>query len=337
MLFQFTGIITKGGLMNDDLIAYHYCSLDSLHGIISNKSFWLTSLNSTNDTKELKLGKEIVDKALIQLSEKMKQLKQNHVFYNYMDLLVKESKKINKTKQRNNKYYGLSLTKDGDSLTHWDRYANNSEGVSIKINLSKIGELFENNSIPKIFGNWLSNIEIMYEDTERINHVKDYVLEKLVYLEEKKALSLENFMREFYYILVNDANVSVKHEGFSDEKEFRVYLTEGDAEKAINLTKDELSKTSDPEKKEFFLNTSKNINSLAKELGILAECKKYVTLKHGIRSYYSLNLSEIWTSDFIQEIIIGPRSYQNPEELKEFLKCNKLSKTKVSNSKIPIR
>lgn len=56
-----------------------------------------------------------------------------------------------------------------------------------------------------------------------------------------------------------------------------------------------------------------------------------------IRSCRCLNLDEDWTSKLIPEIIIGPFSRQNTDELQDFIKESGLLETQVSKSIINIR
>lgn len=50
-----------------------------------------------------------------------------------------------------------------------------------------------------------------------------------------------------------------------------------------------------------------------------------------------MNLSEIWGEALIKEIIIGPKCFQNKNELTGFIRASGLDRTKVIVSKIPIR
>lgn len=324
-------------MIEKDVIAYHYCSLEALFGIVDKKSFWLTSLNSSNDSLELKLGEDIVKKAILELEKEFpsklgKKYKEPY-FDKCIELLRKES---NFSQKQNFSYYGFSLTSRYDNLTHWDRYGDNCEGVCIKINMSKFDQLFDMYAINHpVFQTWLQSRKILYNEREQVNYIKVYILEKLTELYKKEITNIEFWMKLFYQVLIKDGNISFKHSGFSGEEEERLYLIEGDVEEAIRIASD-ISNTN-PEDKRLFNNLRVNIKELAEKLKILKKYKEFVTLKHGIRSKYDLKLSEIWSSDFIQEITIGPRSYQTLDELKDFLNHNGLRKTKVLVSKIPIR
>lgn len=50
-----------------DKVVYHYCSVGALYGILNTKSFWLTSLESSNDSMELKIAKKTIEEAIKEL------------------------------------------------------------------------------------------------------------------------------------------------------------------------------------------------------------------------------------------------------------------------------
>ncbi|WP_166959338.1 hypothetical protein [Yeosuana marina] len=159
-----------------DKIVYHYCSVEAMYGIFSNKSFWLTSLESSNDASELRLAQKIIAEAL-------KELKDEYPNEKYQEILSKielapKDMSFNKHKPRY-KYYGLSFVEDKDSLTHWERYANSSSGVSIGFNLALIDNLYFINAIPDIVSDWLHPTPIIYSHEEQLKYAKSSIDEKI--------------------------------------------------------------------------------------------------------------------------------------------------------------
>ncbi|WP_166959341.1 hypothetical protein [Yeosuana marina] len=127
-----------------------------------------------------------------------------------------------------------------------------------------------------------------------------------------------------------------KHTGFSSEKEHRIYLMEGEAETAAKLMQDMINE-SNTDNHVLFKNISRNITNLATKLQVRKNDKLHGVFKDGIRSYYALDLKEIWNDSLIPEIILGPRCFQNKRELKSFMKQCNLNRTKIEVSQIPIR
>lgn len=106
-----------------DKIVYHYCSLDALYGILKSRSFWLTSLESSNDFKELKIAKEVLSQAINEL----KQVHKGDKYYSILQKIEEAPKDVQYRKYRPKyEYYSVAFVEEKDSLTHWERYANNS-------------------------------------------------------------------------------------------------------------------------------------------------------------------------------------------------------------------
>ncbi|MHB9926019.1 DUF2971 domain-containing protein [Clostridium botulinum] len=314
-------------------IFYHYCSINALYGIVTNKSFWLTALESSNDSKELKLGKEVLDQALNELKSE----RCDSQYFRFFDRIMEAPKDNNFKRYRPKfKYYGLSFVENKDSLTHWERYGDESKGVCIGINLWMIKHFFENYALPDIVANWLQSSKIYYSYKEQVEYAKSSIMSKLEgfnMITNSKYEEIDNIFSSIYYSTLAEIKPKFKHTGFSDENEFRIYLEEGKAEEESSFYK----RNADHGNKELFLNLSKCILEAAESLEILKKNKKYYVFKDGIRSYYSMNLSEIWSDALIKEIIIGPKCFQNKKELTNFIRANDLYGTKVSISKIPIR
>ena len=111
-------------------IIYHYCSLEALYSIVSSRSFWLTSLESTNDKKELKLGQKILNDLLQEMIYK----ERNTDMKKFLEKVLNAPTDLEYRKYRyqtSYHYYGASFVEQPDSLTHWERYGNDGYGVSI--------------------------------------------------------------------------------------------------------------------------------------------------------------------------------------------------------------
>lgn len=318
-----------------DEIVYHYCNVEAMYGIFSSKSFWLTFLESSNDTSELKLAEKIIKEAILELKNDYPNGEFDEIF-NKIELAPKDNS-YNKYKPRF-KYYGFSLVEEKDSLTHWERYANNSGGVCIGLNIALIKNLFMISGLSEVSSDWLQATPIIYSYEEQIKYAKSSIVAKINGLGEKfKDLkNLEHIYSIIFYTTLSALKPQYKHQGFESEKEHRVYLKEGEAEASSEFMKNMISTVS-PDNKELFKNISKNIFELAAELRVLKKNIQHQVFKDGIRSYYALNLEKIWSDVLIPEVVLGPKCYQNKKELKSFLKSCELVRTKISVSKIPLR
>lgn len=319
----------RNEFMIKDNIVYHYCSLQALFSIITSQSFWLTSLNSTNDKKELIYSKSIFETALNELiqDESYKELNEH----------LQKIKNAPKSKIRikANNYYGMCFVRNKDSLTHWERYANNCKGVCIAVNLSVLDNWLSYNVLDW-FTKWLRHSKVVYNYDEQIKKMKSSLTDELVHYDNTVLKPAGEALRNhpevysvFYYNTLSRYRPIFKHTGFMDENEYRLIFEEGDGESTIKLVK-----SLDVECAPTIAN---NLENVLGTLNLKLEHKKFSLFGDSIRSLYALSLREFWSDTLIPEIIIGPKCYQNKKELIAFLKANGLLMTKVRVSNVPIR
>lgn len=315
-------------------IIYHYCSLEALYSIVSSRSFWLTSLESTNDKKELKLGQKILNDLLQEMIYK----ERNTDMKKFLEKVLNAPTDLEYRKYRyqtSYHYYGASFVEQPDSLTHWERYGNDGYGVSIAFNVWMIQHYFECQGLPDICTTWFWHDKIIYNTDLQKEYLKKYIFSMIYGFSERGDMyNTPNLFNTIYYCALAKAKPMFKHSGFSDENEYRILFEEGQAE-AWSDYASKIAPTTDSH--ELFVNITKHVKDAIKELNLQQIDKLHCIIGKSIRSYYSMNLNRIWGDALIPEIIIGPRCYQNKKELVSFLKANGLDKTKVKISGIPIR
>ena len=99
---------------------YHYCSTETFHSIVKNRSIWLSSLTQSNDSKEGAVILEI----LIELA-------------NEADLTLAAQGRLESALRGGFDFFdglGFCLSEEGDLLSQWRGYANDGTGVSIGFN-----------------------------------------------------------------------------------------------------------------------------------------------------------------------------------------------------------
>lgn len=301
-------------------LIYHYSSVAGLYGVINSKGIWLTSLNSTNDKSELKEIKEIVDSALINLKITNKIPQDLNLDISYFD---------------KNIFYSASFVKYSDSLTHWERYGNLCKGICIVFDASKFKHLPNSRSNDYISSNVMDYADIVYEKSEQIKIAEEHILQNISFLMNgfKSYDDIPNdAMTRFISNSIMRIAPMFKHKGFSNEEEFRIFYNEKVAEDMTDGII-QLERINGHKPTNHLLVYKKYLSELQHDIG----SRKHQLFSDQIRSYYELSLRDIWGSDLIQEIIIGPRCTQSIEELRNFLDSNYLSKTKISISTIPIR
>lgn len=130
-------------------VMYHYCDLNALLGILTQKKIWLSSSSRMNDTLENKWIDQYLDDLLKE--------------FGYRKILTKLL--YNYKKDSINPYISC-FSKSGDILSQWRAYADDGNGVAIGFNrdffnFSTVFEDYIENSNPIILA------PIIYEESEQ--------------------------------------------------------------------------------------------------------------------------------------------------------------------------
>lgn len=304
----------------DEKYAYHYCSLDAFFGIIESKSFWLTTLDSTNDTTETKIAKGIIKKSLNEFCLDTN----NSIEVNKEKLnLISEMISINQDySHKNTEYFSFSMSILRDNMLMWNRYDKDFKGICIKIDLNELCKILHVDLLKggSLYGMWLYITQIMYKENDQIEIVKDYInsnFDRYQMFESSNKQYIVDFLRNTY----NFFCPMLKHNDFKEEGEIRILILKGIAEKFINEYSDIKFMT-------------EKLSEYIIELGMNESNLKFKNFNNNIKAYYSLKLDKIWGSKLIKEVILGKNSDQSIDELRRFLDYNNLKNTKISNSKI---
>lgn len=196
-------------------IAYHYCTLETAYAILSNRSFYLTDIYSSNDSMEIQY----------QLDLLLRLIKERDISEELLELNIETSK-------LNYRYiYALCLCYEPDLLTLWTRYANDGKGVAIGLDLDKLNishQLPSQNIVPrKCVG--IGTCKYNLHDQEQIiQHAISYYLDQRLFLSSSKTeLNFEDKLSECFMSLKRSSPV-FKHPSFADEREVRILFTPGD-------------------------------------------------------------------------------------------------------------
>jgi hypothetical protein len=318
---------------------YHYTSLEALYSIITNKTFWLTSLKSSSDKRELHYNLDTFVSDFTYLIDNEKEAGIQEYFR-----LIKTSIEENKDKfyeEHKQKAipYAMCLSEKKDNLTHWDRYAFGCTGVCIGFNISSLRVQMKRMAITAI-GIGLYHIDkVLYTSVQRRKHIKNMFLRLLeLFLREgtkAKISNVHDLIKNNGYLYASAAFKQLmpfsKDSSFVDEDEVRLYHDANSVNAALHL----IDSFREELELEFVERIKKNFLEFVDQLHIKED--HFCLTKRGIRIYKELCLKEVWGSGTIPEIILGPLCVQNRKELNAFLKANGLKGTRVSVSKVPIR
>lgn len=290
--------------MNEKL--YHYCSLETFIAIISSKCLRLSDLSKSNDYMERKWIINILEEALdksfkdegiiINLREKYwyGDDVNNHIDY-LLEMLREDETQPS---------YITCFSRQGDLLSQWRAYGDDGRGVSIGFD-SKL--LYKVDSCK----NDIYIEDVLYDKEEQIEEVHLAVYNALAYMKDLFELEQNTYRvgDDFnkYFIEEFDAFCEVicdelailscymKNPTFKEEDEVRIFYA------PIISDEPELIQ-------EQFSKTSKFNNYVLKPINFCAR-------KDQIIGYSDLSFEKLTQRGIISEIIIGPSSRVNKEDI----------------------
>ena len=115
-----------------DLI-YKYCTADTFEKIVTGKTLWLTDIQKSNDTTELKLVYSIVKQTFIEefLSNKPKYIDTFFPLEEFLKFYNTDTQNINAVENIIHTYYVTCFSASGDMLSQWRGYGDDGKGLSI--------------------------------------------------------------------------------------------------------------------------------------------------------------------------------------------------------------
>lgn len=305
-------------------VFYHYTSIDALYNIVSNRTFWLANAKSSNDKTERSFKLKKFCKMLSDVKEKFDEpsvIKAIDIFLEKKELVPEFEKR---------KFYILSLTTQKDNLAHWERYASEKQGIALALN-SKLFDMLDD-KLPSLFRqDILSDFDLIYSYDKCVNRIIERTNKALQDYKFLKKDYLVNVFSGYFVSLFYEISSCIKNSSFQDENERRILLDANEMTKRSNSLKN-----STPMGDEYPVELIKYKYFDLLEYSDL-EQTYFAPIRGEIRSLHHLNLSKIWGSDLIPEIMLGPNCPQSKDELRTFLDANGLQSTRITESKIPIR
>ena len=312
-------------------VYYHYTSVESLFHIVESQTFRLTNLRSSNDKKELyyTYSQFCTDVDRIIWEEKNDSRKK------LLQELKEKADTITIKTDKKEEVFALCLCGQRDSLTHWDRYTGNCKGVCIAFNVTALQILYNRYNIDFFTNQLFKTDYIAYSDDERlqfINHTIGFFVKRLLNLKEQGKLeSGSGLMKTILPVTYSDVRTFIKNSAFFDEDEIRLLYSS----LSCDTIKDIINSIAPSVSETFYNNVSQHYSQMIDSMKIRE--KQFACFKGGIRSYHNLCLKDVWGDGLIPEIILGPMCTQSKSELRAFLDSNGLRKTKINESKVPIR
>ena len=171
-------------------LLYHYCSVETFFQIIKYQTLRLTNIKYMNDSEELHYGLDLLGE-------------------------VDSNFKSDKESRDNHDIYAMCFSEEGDLLSQWRGYGDNTEGVSIGFDFSMLKEEKDLN-IPR---DSKSNAHYIHSLQQVIYNPEE---------QEKKVSEFLNIDKKDTSLLEEQGNKlvsSLKNPYFNEEKEWRLIST----------------------------------------------------------------------------------------------------------------
>lgn len=284
---------------------YHYCSLETLIAIISNKCLRLSDLSKSNDYMERKWIMNIIEEALdksfkdegiiINLREEYWYSEgiNNHISY-LLDLLSYDVTRSS---------YITCFSRNGDLLSQWRAYGDDGRGVAIGFNAKLLYKVYSRKNNVYIE-------DVLYDKEEQIEEIRIAVDNAVIYMKSLFKSNSDRVIDDFnnYFIEEFDTFCEVfcdelailscymKNPAFKEEDEVRIFYAP-------------IIHDDDPVFiQEQFCKTSRFSNYVLKPINFLAR-------KDQIIGYCDLSFEKLIQRGIISEIIIGPSSRVNVHDI----------------------
>ena len=300
-------------------IYYHYTSVETLYNIVKTRTFWLANAKSSNDKTEGNFSVEEFELLLKDAYEK------NGDGNEILKMIIDSP--IDEEETEDLSCFILCLSSKQDNLSHWERYGANKMGICISLKVSCLSGC--HNIINRVYGAFFKIFNVYYDKQSLIQNEFNKLKLNLFNSDIEKRmpiiLSDERCRSALKTSLFMTLKKVIKNECFSDENELRI-LVENEN---LGYLKGIIPSIADLDfEKESCLEMFDSLD---------IEKTYFAPIRGEIRSLHHLNLSKIWDSDLIPEIMLGPNCPQSKDELRAFLDANGLEKTDITVSKIPIR
>jgi len=297
---------------------YHYCSIETMYSIISNKTIRLSDLNKTNDYMEKRWTLNLIERSLVEAFKENEIKIDLYEKYFYEDGI---NSHIAYIKSFIEEYICDSspiliscFSRNKDKLSQWRAYGQDGYGVSIGVDLNKIEKLQTRKSEIIVE-------DVCYDENEQIETIKLDILEAIIYMKnmfENDSVRVSDDFNEYFreefdafcevvIPLIDISSTYIKNPAFIEEDEIRIIYNP-------NLF-EEINYKDEEEYNRFFKNIHK-VNLF--EVYPL----KFDSKNNQIIGYTDISFKKLIKDLIINEIVIGPKSKLTSNDLYFLLVAN---------------
>lgn len=315
---------------------YHYCSTEKFFNILKSKTIRLSDISKSNDASELALMFPTLHRCILK-----KYLENPFPFklstYSNEDamhelILISESYWAQQFEDGSFANFVLCLSEAKDCLSQWRGYADDGKGCCIGFSKDILHQFCDST------GGVLLLKKVQYITQKELNSIVDCLADEILQtLRTLRKWIVENMTHDDNISDTDDLleynfsgmiehaftqSLSLKLEHFSEEQEWRIFLTD-QAHKSPDLVLGDRKNTLGPE-------------IFSKTLSFLNNRIDFGWTSDDLIPFCPLNFDEFSTMP-ISEIILGPKSKIRNSDINLFLQKYGYPKIDIHSSKITYR
>lgn len=209
-----------------DKTIYHYTTSQGLLGILKNESIWASNYAFLNDPSEKQHCLRKTEEAIAIVSKD-----KNYLINKFFDKILKILHEEGIWTE-----YIASFCEEGDLLSQWRSYASNASGYSIAFDAERLfGNMVQTAPLNKVIYDHKLQLDILTEICEIISEFfENEYKEKDIVFDNETDLIARQCANPIWSLCCN-----MKHESYSEEKEWRLVFLKSGIEKDENAIFDE--------------------------------------------------------------------------------------------------
>jgi hypothetical protein len=284
---------------------FHYTNIQGFEGILSSRRLWLNDLRMTNDPREIKLGQDLLIKALTHIRH------EKYTGSRGFPISVFAGR-INEYLARGG-IFSCSMSHQGDSLPMWREYGDACRGLNIGFRPRALTD--------------------MHLRISKVRYVDESSFEELVrFLEPnlETLLSANDGLEESINSSVIAGDLcariaNLKHNSWSYEKEIRLSHAADPKNQQTEIHGVRVPSSINPDGTEYY-------SEVLSRKGADGKTVNYVELEFGRFRYGDLDATSA-----IEKVVLGPKCSVSREDVETLLKRNGFENYRVDTSECLIR
>lgn len=311
-------------------MVYHYCSNETAMSILRSRSIWMSDVQKSNDSTELRLFYPNMHRKIF---EKYVNNPFQIEFIGRKDeeaiiALLEISDKTWERRFEENAFSNMitCFSEEKDSLSQWRGYANDGRGCCIGFSREALQGYCNRHSGVLRFEKveYLTEEQIVNIVDQRANFILEFLKDRINTADISKKTTEEiGFEFDIANAVIRTDSLKYKSVCFQEEREWRIFFTQQAYKNPqwVNRKKEDVSKES---------------GSFERTLAMLDEGIEFRWTADDLIPYYPIRFDDFPIFP-VCEIWLGPKNKVREADLKLFLSRNGYDDVKIGHSKITYR